>query len=239
MAYVGRPSEHEPEDTQAARRFAEDTREWQAALERFPNRLQYERSMLHALAEHDGEPDESTFRDALERLPTNLQRLFVHAAQSYVFNRILSARLEAGLPFDRPVAGDVACFADRDAPGDLELPDTDRLQRVDDRRVRSVTRHCERGRAFVTAPLVGTETELATGEPGEIERRALAELDLEPTDFDLEGEFNSTGTRRAILVRTELTVDPDPLTFSFSLPKGAYATVVMREYLKGNPLDLG
>ncbi|WP_312909044.1 tRNA pseudouridine(13) synthase TruD [Natronosalvus caseinilyticus] len=259
MAYLGRPTEAEPEDTQSARAFVEETRDWQEALERFPNRLQYERSMLHELAEGgddgsgegesgdvesgDGDgsenPSPETFRNALERLPSNLQRLFVHAAQSFVFNRILSERLAAGLPFDCPVAGDVVCFADRDAPEGLELPDVDRSQRVDERRVRSVTRHCERGRAFVTAPLVGTETTLADGEPGEIERQVLADLDLEPADFELPGEFDSTGTRRAILVRTPLTVDAGPLTFSFSLPKGSYATVVMREYLKSDPLALG
>ena len=239
MAYLGNPTDAEPEGTQEARAFVEETRDWQEALERVPHRLRYERSMIHALAEHDGEPGPDEFRAALERVPSNLQRLFVHAAQSYAFNLMLSARLERGLPFDRPVEGDVVCFADTDAPEGLELPDPDRLQRVDERRVDSVTRHCERGRAFVTAPLVGTETELADGEQGEIERAVLDELGLEPSDFDLPGEFHSTGTRRAILLRTELSLETDPLTLSFALPKGSYATVVSREYLKVDPVDLG
>ncbi|OIB58656.1 tRNA pseudouridine(13) synthase TruD [Natrialba sp. SSL1] len=257
MAYLGAPSDAEPESTQEARRFIEETRDWQEALDRFPNRLRYERSMLHELAEctasSDGtdEPDPADFRAALERLPSNLQRLFVHAAQSYAFNLMLSERLERGLPFDRPVAGDVVCFADTgdDVPAELVLPDTDRLQRVDERRVRSVTRHCERGRAFVTAPLVGTETELADGEQGEIERAVLDDLELAPEDFDLPGEFHSTGTRRAVLVQTELGVETagderseaaaDSLTLSFALPKGSYATVVLREFMKVDPIHLG
>ena len=239
MAYLGNPTEAEPDGTRDARAFVEETRDWQEALERFPNRLRYERSMLHELAACDGDPDAGTFRAALERLPSNLQRLFVHAAQSYAFNLMLSVRLERGLPFDRPVEGDVACFVDGDAPEGLELPDPDRLQRVDDRRVGSVTRHCERGRAFVTAPLVGTETELADGEQGEIERAVLDDLGLEPADFDLPGEFHSSGTRRAILVRTDLGLETEPLRLSFALPKGSYATVVLREYLKVDPVDLG
>ncbi len=238
MAYLGNPTDAEPESTREARSFVAETRNWQEALERFPNRLRYERSLLHELAESD-DPGPETFRAALERLPSNLQRLFVHAAQSYAFNLMLSDRLERGLPFDRPVEGDVVCFADTDAPDGLELPDTDREQRVDERRVRSVTRHCERGRAFVTAPLVGTETKLADGEQGEIERAVLDDLALEPADFDLPGEFYSTGTRRAILVRTPLDLEFDPLTLSFSLPKGSYATVVAREYLKVDPVRLG
>ncbi|MGM0387767.1 MAG: tRNA pseudouridine(13) synthase TruD [Natrinema limicola] len=239
MAYLGNPTDAEPESTQEARAFIEETRDWQEALERVPNRLRYERSMIHALAEHDGEPGPAQFRAALERVPSNLQRLFVHAAQSYAFNLMLSERLERDLPFDRPVDGDVVCFSDTDAPDGLELPDPDRLQRVDERRVDSVTRHCERGRAFVTAPLVGTETELADGEQGEIERAVLNDLGLEKTDFDLPGEFHSTGTRRAILLRTDLTLETDPLTLSFALPKGSYATVVSREYLKVDPVHLG
>jgi len=239
LAYVGTPHEREPDGTREARAYVDETEDWQGALERLPNRLGYERSICHRLVENGANGPED-FRDALEAVPANLQRLFVNAAQSYAFNRILSERLERGLPFHEPVAGDVVCFRDADAPEDFPLPDTDRTQRVTEDRLRTVRRHCERGRAFVTAPLVGTETELADGEPGEIERAVLAELALSPGDFDLPDEFDSSGTRRAILLRTDLAVehDDDSLTFDFALPKGSYATVVLREYLKGDPGDL-
>jgi tRNA pseudouridine13 synthase len=236
-AYAGNPYETEPEGSQQARREVEDAfedRDWQAALDAVPPRLGFERSMLSSLVETGGDSPED-FRTALEAVPSNLQRLFVNAAQSYAFNRILSERLSRGLPFDRPVAGDVACFAE--TVDRVTLPDPDREQRVTERRVETVARHCERGRAFVTAPLVGTETELADGEPGEIEREVLEELDLAPADFDLPGEFHSTGTRRAILVRTDLEIERDPLTFEFTLPKGSYATVVLREFMKVDPAD--
>ncbi|EJN60764.1 tRNA pseudouridine(13) synthase TruD [Halogranum rubrum] len=242
LAYVGHPAESEPEGTQAARAFvdeqaASDDPDWQEALEQMPNRLRYERSMLHRLHQ-DGDESDDEWRHALEAVPSNLQRLFVNAAQSYIFNRVLSERLDRGLPFDKPVEGDVVCFADRDAPEGLVMPDVDRLQEATGRRVDVMARHCERGRAFVTAPLVGTETELAGGEQGDIEREILAELDLEPADFELPGNFDSSGTRRAILLRTEMAVDDDPLSFTFALPSGSYATVMMREYLKSGPLDL-
>ncbi len=233
MTYVGNPSEREPEETRRARGFVEKTRDWQAALDRFPRHLRYERSMLHRLTEDDS--SETAFREALETVPSNLQQLFVNAAQSYVFNRILSKRLERGLPFDRPVEGDVVCFTDRDAPPGLSVPDTDRLQRVTKRRVENVTRHCTRGRAFVTAPLVGTETTLSDGEPGDIERTVLDEVGVDPGAFDLPGEFHSEGTRRAVLVRTTLDVGREPLRLSFSLVRGSYATVILREFTKTDP----
>ncbi|GGL32714.1 tRNA pseudouridine(13) synthase TruD [Halarchaeum grantii] len=235
MTYVGNPSEHEPPETREARARVEEERDWSAAIEAFPRHLRYERAVLNTLAENGGR-SAGDFREALETFPSNLQRLFVHAAQSYVFNLILSERLERGLPFDRAVEGDVVCFADDD--GDPVLPDTDRRQRVTGRRVDVVNRHVERGRAFVTAPLVGTDTEFGDGEPGEIERGVCETVGVEPGDFDLPGAFDSTGTRRAILLTTDLDVTRDPLTFDFALPKGSYATVLLREYLKAGPLDL-
>ena len=238
--YVGNPSERERENTREARATVEelwDDREWQDALETMPGYLGYENAMLQRLVENDGD-DPEDFRDALETLPSNLQRLFVNAAQSYVFNRICSERLQRGLPFDEPVAGDVICFADSDAPDGVELPDTDRTQVVTERRVDTARRHVERGRAFVTAPLVGTETGFGEGEPAEITREVLADLNLERSDFDLPGEFDSSGTRRAILVRTNLDVAGEPPTFEFALPKGSYATVLLREFMKADPDDL-
>jgi tRNA pseudouridine13 synthase len=242
LSYVANPFETEREETQAARQFVaeqadSENPDWQACLDRIPGYLGYERSMLHRLIE-DGADTPADFRHALEAVPWNLQRLFINAAQSYLFNQILSERLRRGIPFDRPVEGDVCCFVDREAPEGLYAPDTDRLQSVSGNRVSVMERHCSRGRAFVTAPLIGTETELADGEPGAIERELLDDLDLEPQDFDLPGSFESTGTRRAILVRTDLAVDPESLTFEFALPSGSYATALMREYLKQGPLNL-
>ncbi|UIP00386.1 tRNA pseudouridine(13) synthase TruD [Halobaculum sp. CBA1158] len=234
LAYCGNPYDTEPEDSQRAREVVEDQADgddpnWSVALDAMPGRLRYERSMLHRLEEG------ADWRDALEAVPSNLQRLFVNAAQSYVFNRILSERLRRGLPFTRPVEGDVVAFLERDTA--FPKPDMDRLQRATEGRVDTLARHCERGRAFVTAPLVGTETELGEGEPGEIEREVLRELDVEPGDFELPGEFASSGTRRAVVLPTDLTVseeEGDPV-FEFALPSGSYATALLREYLKCDP----
>jgi tRNA pseudouridine13 synthase len=238
LAYVGNPEDAEPAETRAARAYVEKTGDWAGALDRMPDHLGYERAMLHALVERGAgaDADLTDFRAALGAVPENLQRMFVHAAQSYAFNRILSVRLDRGLPFGEAVVGDVVCFAQQ--RGDLTVPDPDRTQRVTESRVRAVNRHVDRGRAFVTAPLVGTDTELGDGDPGAIERTVLADLDLAPADFDLPDPFGSTGTRRAIRLSTELDTADEPLGFCFSLPKGSYATVLLREYLKTDPKRL-
>jgi tRNA pseudouridine13 synthase len=237
-AYVGNPHEREPERTREARRYVDETRDWAGALDRLPRHLDHERAICSALAGVE-DPGPDDYRAALAAVPSNLQRLFVHAAQSYVFNRIVSARLDGGLPLGRPVEGDVVCFRDRDlSDAPVAVPDTDRTQRVTAERVDTVRRHCERGRAFVTGPLVGTETDLATGEPGDVERAVLDDLNLAPEDFALPGAFGSTGDRRALLVTTDLRVEREPLALSFALPPGSYATVLLREFLKTDPRRL-
>jgi tRNA pseudouridine13 synthase len=231
VRYVCESSEREREATREAREHVGETRDWEAALDRLPNYLRFERAIASRLAESADSPDD--YRESLETLPTNLQRMFVNAAQSYAFNCILSERLERGLPFGRPVSGDVVCFADSEG-----VPDPDRTQAVDEGRIETVQRHCERGRAFVTAPLVGTDTEFGGGEPADIAHGILDDLDIERSDFALPGEFDSTGTRRAIRVTSALDIEADPLTLRFALPKGSYATAFAREFLKADPDDL-
>jgi tRNA pseudouridine13 synthase len=245
LAYIGNPHPNEPPETQDARAIVERTAtkanpDWQAALDAIPGYLRFERSIIHYLVEH--EPTTPTeWRAALCVLPRNLQQLFVNAVQSVLFNRLISRRLSDDLPIETPVTGDRICFLDRDTPGTLYKPAVDRRQEVTDSRTEIMRKHCRRGRAFVIAPLFGTETTLADGIPGKIERSVLSEEGIECESFAGEGAFDSAGTYRAIMLRTQLSVemnDPDSYTLSFALPSGSYATSVMREYLKVDPHQL-
>ncbi|MFP4628125.1 MAG: tRNA pseudouridine(13) synthase TruD [Halobacteriales archaeon] len=233
--YLGSSTAHEPDRTRRFRAAVEESglREdrLEDLLERCPGYLGHERRLLEALA-GAGAVEDDTCRSALESLGWSLARLFVHAVQSHAFNEILSERLRRDLPLDRPVEGDVICMR---ADGGLR---TDRPQRVDGRRLQAARRHCERGRAAVTAPLVGPDTGFAGGEPGRIERAVVAGLGLEPAAFQTSGPFRAGGDRRALAIHPEVTVAGDPPTFRFELPPGAYATVVMREYCKVDPLDM-
>ncbi len=237
LAYLGNPSPKEPPATRRAREYVAETHDWAGALDQFPSHLGYERAIAQRLLETDA-TGQTRFKTALTAVPSNIQALFVHAAQSYLFNQMCSKRLAAGLPFDRPVAGDVVCFTD-----DHGRPDPDHTQRVTEARVPTIRRHCERGRAFVTAPLVGTETELGEKTPGEIERAVLEGEGLTPESFDGTGQFGSTGTRRPLLLQSTVSIDavdddPSAVSFEFSLPNGSYATVLLREYMKVPAADL-
>ncbi len=79
----------ESESIKAARTMAKT--DLKGALELFPGSFYYERVMVSHLIER---PDD--YRGAFFRLPPNLQKLMVHAYQSYLFNKILDKVISSG-----------------------------------------------------------------------------------------------------------------------------------------------
>ena len=98
--YCGQPMEGEREETYQARKAFDDDGP-EAALAILPRPLDLERSMMERLVK---KPED--WRHALMALPHNLRTLFVHAHQSWAFNHILSARIEAGLGLRTAHVGD-------------------------------------------------------------------------------------------------------------------------------------
>jgi tRNA pseudouridine13 synthase len=215
----------ELESTRAARERLWETRDIPAALKEFPEYLHYELAMLNYLVEHPGD-----YAHSFDVLSVNLKRLFVHAYQSYIFNKILSRRMAAGMPLQRAVVGDVVCFAKEG------LPDMDRVQKVTMENLEAIDRLAKRDRAFLTLPLIGFETAIEEGAQGEMERSILREEGISPESFRVpeNPDLGSRGTRRAALchVKPQIIVLENQADLQFSLPKGSYATVVLREYMK-------
>ncbi|MEM2933313.1 MAG: tRNA pseudouridine(13) synthase TruD [Methanocellales archaeon] len=100
-----------------------------------------------------------------------------------------------------------------------------------------------KGRAFITAPVIGYEAPLSEGKPGEIERAVLSEAGITGQEFKVKimPELGSKGLRRSVLLKInpsfqismdELNSRKQKLLLTFSLPKGSYATTVLREYMK-------
>ena len=223
--YLALPFPGELDRTREAREKLWVNRDIPAALKEFPEYLHYELAMLNYLVEHPGD-----YAHSFDVLSVNLKRLFVHAYQSYLFNRILSRRLAAAMPLHRAVVGDVVCFA-KDG-----MPDMDKVQKVTAENLEAIDRLAGRGRAFLTLPLIGFETIMAEGAQGEIERAILREEGISPENFNIpeNPDLGSRGTRRAALcpVKPQITVEENRAELQFVLPKGSYATVVLREYMK-------
>jgi tRNA pseudouridine13 synthase len=76
---------------------------------------------------------------------------------------------------------------------------------------------------------------LPSGLPLVMEGALLQAEGLTPSDFDLPGGLRLEGERRSLRIQLgapEMHADGDSLLLEFSLPKGAYATSVLREIMK-------
>ncbi len=207
------------------------------ALREFPAAYRFERSILDHLARGQ-DPAR-----ALGALPRELRRLFIHAYQALLFNRYLAERARTGLSLTEPTDGDRLLRVARDGtvPGTDPIPVSRDNQAETEELVR-------RGRAVLAGPLVGTETPVLSGEPGRLVEHLLAADGVRRSMFALPRtpDLASDGTWRPLTVALPpiaVRVPAGPLpgarpegaseySLGFALPKGAYATVLLREFLK-------
>jgi tRNA pseudouridine13 synthase len=165
-----------------------------------------------------GERNAETGRAMRDRF---LKRLSISAYQSDLFNRWLAARLADGL-FAVALAGDV-----------LKKLDTGGLFTCEDPAVD--TARVARFEVSPAGPMFGHKLRAAAGEALAREERLLAEEGIGLADF-ARGGGEAEGTRRAARLRVEVALEPgdEPGGYraTFELPKGSYATVVMRELMK-------
>ncbi|RMF90982.1 MAG: tRNA pseudouridine(13) synthase TruD [Methanobacteriota archaeon] len=94
----------------------------------------------------------------------------------------------------------------------------------------------------VQIPLFGYRTVLSQGRQGEIEREVLEEHDVELQDFRIPmlPELSSRGAMRQALLEPDVRYRQNrdgSFTFRFFLSKGNYATMVMREFMKTDPVN--
>lgn len=233
LTYVAATHEREPHRTRKARERFQEEMDPRKALEYYPRSLDHERSILQALAR-----DPADWAGALGTLPRNLLQMLVYAYQSHLFNRILSRRLDEGLDLVEPELGDVVLPADEHG-----VPDGEDPVRVDERNRRLVARTCARDRGLVSGVVFGTEAELAGGPMGAIEEEVVGEAPVDRDDLSVYAfpDLDATGTRRALRAPVrDLEVeagedDRGPyLELSFFLPKGSYATCLLREVVKAD-----
>jgi tRNA pseudouridine13 synthase len=229
--YLATPSPWESAEVSAFRTMVRGGAAPADLLRAVPERLSFERQLVEALAAAPEDP-----LSALLALPRNLVLMFIHAHQSELFNRGVSARMALGLPLHRPVAGDLVVPLE---VGGSSLEDEP--VEVTESNLAKVSRQVESGRAAVTGMVPGADVPFAGGPMGEIERSVLEQARRDPHDFVLDDlpRFTTTGVRRAIEVRVRAPkVDAaqvrgkPAVKLSFGLPRGSYATVVLREVLK-------
>lgn len=203
MLYLTESNEREEEEVRNARNNLRKSNDFSKAVKEFPHKFRYERAIINHLIKN-----KEDFIGAFRALPKKLRYLFVHAYQSYLFNEVINERIGKGIGL-------------KEVKGDILIEGSP------------------------TAPLYGFESEFAGGKIGEMERKVLEKEGIELKDFYVKKmkEMSSKGARKKIVLIPErlklLSVAKDEFnegklkaSISFRLPKGDYATTVLREIMK-------
>ena len=239
LTYLTEPSAVEDAGLSEAKRVLLETMDFREAYKNYPRKLEYERSMLFHLSKRPND-----YSNAIRRLPLRLRRLFIHAYQAYLFNRILSERIQCSLPLAQAELGDKVC--ELSPQGNLKGEPFE----VNRKNANTVDNRIRLGRTAIVFPLIGFNTQLSDDRQGEIENRILDEEGIERRIFRMSTmpELKAYGGYRTAMMKirelARLRISEDSLnrdrakaTIRFSLPKGSYATVVLREFMKSdNPV---
>jgi tRNA pseudouridine13 synthase len=142
-------------------------------------------------------------------------KFLLSALQSLIYNHYLARRLSAGL-FLTVLTGDVC---QKYQTGGLFVSQDGAVE----------TARLTAGELTHTGPMFGAKMRAAEGPAGALEARVLAELNLTPAETAVAG----AGDRRAnrlLLPDLSVAEHPEGFLLTFSLPKGAYATSLTREF---------
>ncbi len=184
------------------------------ALRLLPRHCNAEREVLRRLA---ARPD--AWEKAFGAVHPRLRRLYLSAFQSHLFDRVVEQRLDS---LHRLLRGDLAwkhvngaCFLVEDAEQDQSRAD--------------------RFEISPTGPMFGPRMKLPGGEVLAMEERVLAEAGITPDCFQTKGNPTLEGERRPLRVPLgdcSCALEGDDLRLEFTLPRGSYATSVLRELTK-------
>ena len=238
LVFLAKPSAHEHPEAREARQNLQDTMDFGEAFERFPRFLRYERYMLRHLAKYPKD-----FVGAFRKLPRRLRKLFVQGYQSYLFNRFISERILKGIPLDEPQIGDYTIKIDEHG-----LP-TEEYDQATVTNLQTIEQLVKGRKMCVAAPLVGTKQPPSKGVQGEIEKEILEAENVTPEKFQIPfmPEATAQGRVRVILnpvwnlLQEDIAEDQENpeeqiMKLGFTLNRGSYATVLLREFMK--PQDL-
>ncbi len=204
---AGHPYPSESSEAREARRAFDEGR-LEEALDRYPRALRYERILARRLL------GGASPLEALRSLPRSLLELYVSAYQSYLFNVVLSRRiLETDRDLRRPVDGEILLSA---RPG-----------------------CCPHS---IPVPGAGLESMLPRKTRiGEIAWNVLEEEGVRPSEFRIP-ELKVKGKAHlrpacCVLEEYRFHVGAEESQVSFKLAPGMYASVALREVVKGDPLE--
>jgi len=229
MIYLLNTSQYESEQIRSIRRTICETQDFQMGFKQLPARFRYERLILKHLSRRP-----TDFKGALSAFPRRILSLFIHAYQSWIFNRYLSERINSLDSWWNPTPGDL-----------VQVKDTTVAEYVTENNVERYRDLVKKGRAFVMAPLIGHKSAFPRDFSGEVLKKILDAEAIQSRLFkQKDRRLASMGRLRKIsifphtlnaqyfvLSPTNVVVD-----LTFCLEKGSYATIVLREFMKEGTL---
>jgi len=236
MSYTAGPMQGEDQEIFTVRKQLEETHDYAQALKSYPLSLNFEIAILNKLVK-----DQNDFVGALKELPQNLLTMFVYAYQSYLFNKILSERIQNNLPLNKAITGDIVL------PIRKEVIDNEEIT-VSKRNIEKINKQVAKKKAVISGLLVGSDSKFSYGLMGEIERKIVENENIDKRDFIIpEIPFaSSSGSRRSLfafvkkieynLAKDSLNDEKLELTLKFDLGKGCYATCLLREFMKSDDI---
>jgi tRNA pseudouridine13 synthase len=207
IEYLTGTSNERNEEVKSARAELKERLDFAQAIERFPRYLKGERTVLTYLSRYP-----NNYANALKLLPRGIALMFIHAVQAEIFNEELEQRIKSG-DFRS------AIYAGSDFYG---FPDIEKIGAEG---------------YFALAPLVGCETK--DEELSDYAKAAMQRMQLGKEAFACRGmpELAMKGAYRPLLAPVKdlsYKAGSDSFWISFSLPKGSYATVLLKEFMKGS-----
>jgi tRNA pseudouridine13 synthase len=148
------------------------------------------------------------------------RKFYLSVLQSAIFNDWLAQRLQL-IPIDCPLDGDL--FRKEDTGGMFVTDDLE-----------SVRIRMKNWEISPTGPIFGDKMRWAEGRAREVEESMLQRWNVSIDTFRRHKKYGP-GSRRPTRVRPHqwnVSYESDALVLSFQLPKGAYATTVLRELMK-------
>jgi len=212
------------------------TGDLEKAYTSFPKSLNYEITMIKYLLDNPGD-----YEGAINHLPKYLIKLLISSFQSYLFNKIISLRHKKGISLTKPIKGDVFNILD-----DVNGNKTQIKYIYNGLYDKFLQEAYELNRAKIVFPLIGYNTNL--DEFPSIKSLVLEIMDNEGISSDIftnkllktyefKGSFRPIITKPLGLKILEYTEDDlfqnrYKLKIEFSLQKGSYATLLLREIIK-------
>ena len=214
-------TEFDTQRSKEIRNMCSDPSNYRQVLKMLPRGMDIERQVLSALVA--GKDSIA----ALRAIPITIRRLFVQAYQAYIFNRCLSKAIMAEEDLLQPHMGDL-CF-------EMEGPAT--FGRIIKYHPSSKTR------LVPAIRMAGYTFQPGKGRFESITKAILQEEEIDAKDFyikEMQELSHQGGFRQAPLWCTGFSYKRDPLKVSFKLPKGSYATILLREIIKpDDPIKSG